>query len=73
MIQCFSCTAEPNPALVSRAELDLTAFTEHNCEGWYRVYSGTQYTVVTFVLEWGNFTMKVTCKCILMRFDWKEE
>lgn len=51
MILCFFCTAEPNPALVSRAELDLTEFTEQDCEGQYSVYSGMQYSHISIGKE----------------------
>lgn len=47
MILRLFCTAEPNPALVSGAELDLTEFTEQDCEGQYRVYSGMQYSHIS--------------------------
>jgi len=33
MILHFLCSAKANPALVSRAELDLTEFPEQDCEG----------------------------------------
>lgn len=47
MILCFCCTAKPNQALVSEAELNLTEFTEQDCEGQYRVYSGVQYSHIS--------------------------
>lgn len=63
-------TAGPNPALVSGAELDLTAFTEHNCEGRYIQVCST----LTLLLEWNTFTRKaaqnVTCTCIWMLEFW---
>lgn len=33
MIFYFFCTAKPNPALVSRAELTFTELAEQGCEG----------------------------------------
>lgn len=37
VILYFFCTGYPNPALVSRAELDLNELTEHYSEGQYNI------------------------------------
>lgn len=61
MTLCFFCTATPNPALVSRAEPDLTEFTEQDCEGQCRAYSGMQYSHISTGIQ--QFYNESSLKC----------
>ena len=73
MILCFCCTAKPNQALVSGAELNLTEFTEQDCEGQYRVYSGVQYSHIRTGTE-GSMWNTPSCFpswVILKGYDWQ--
>lgn len=61
MTLCFCCTATPNPALVSGAELDLAEFTEQDCEGQCRAYSGMQHSHISTGIQ--QFYNESSPKC----------
>ena len=69
----FAAPLKPNQALVSGAELNLTEFTEQDCEGQYRVYSGVQYSHIRTGTE-GSMWNTPSCFpswVILKGYDWK--
>lgn len=45
MIMCFFCTAKPNPAVVSRAELDLQIRTVKDSTEFIQACSTVHFTV----------------------------